>query len=218
MQDLAGNSPLHFAAKYGNLELCKYLIERGTQVYVKNKANQTAYDVAEDHHMVRQFLLPLVLSAERQLFEASNASMGAAPPPPPMGLGMMVGTGFTYGNTANNALPSVGGGGSSYGAPANNFYAPAPGVAMQQPTSAPVYQQSQYLQTSTAVPSAVTHGNMQLLAPNVAPTNNSSSSSPVPPVIASSVNLTPGYTPYATPGTSSKGNDRIIPSGDYELN
>jgi hypothetical protein len=62
--DKHGNSPLHYAAKYGHLELCKYLVEQGAAAHIKNKAKQSPYDVAESH-LVRQYLLPLLLQAER---------------------------------------------------------------------------------------------------------------------------------------------------------
>eukprot|EP00981_Chlorochromonas_danica_P007720 scaffold1869_cov163-Ochromonas_danica.AAC.32 len=64
LEDKSGDTPLHYAAKYGNLDICKYLIEKGASAHVRNKANQTSYDVAESH-LVRQYLLPLVLQAER---------------------------------------------------------------------------------------------------------------------------------------------------------
>ena len=79
LPDQSGNTPLHYAAKYGHLDLCKYLIEKGCQVAYKNKQQQSAYDVAESH-LVRQYLLPLFLQADRQ--------DGAPIPPPPMGMGM----------------------------------------------------------------------------------------------------------------------------------
>jgi hypothetical protein len=55
---------LHYAAKYGHVDLCKVLIDRGGSLGKRNKQNQNAYDVAENH-VVRQYLLPLVFQAER---------------------------------------------------------------------------------------------------------------------------------------------------------
>jgi len=63
--DQNGNSPLHYAAKYGHLDLCKYLVERGSMVNIKNKQLQTPYDISESH-AVRQYLLPLQFQAERE--------------------------------------------------------------------------------------------------------------------------------------------------------
>ena len=71
--DSAGNTPLHFASKYGNIDICKLLVERGCSPGKKNSKNQTAYDVAESH-VVRQFLLPLQLKAEREAQGGLNPS------------------------------------------------------------------------------------------------------------------------------------------------
>jgi hypothetical protein len=102
LPDQTGNVPLHYAAKYGNLDMCRFLIEKGSKTHLRNKQNQTAYDVAENH-LVRQYLLPLVLTGEREAAEASGVpipgteygfGVGAAPyttylsappPPPPIG-------------------------------------------------------------------------------------------------------------------------------------
>lgn len=73
--DKEGNTPLHFAAKYGHLDLCKYLIEKGARSHLKNKQGQTTYDIAESH-TVRQYLLPIVLTSEKEAAEA----MGVPPP------------------------------------------------------------------------------------------------------------------------------------------
>lgn len=103
LPDQNGNIPLHYAAKYGNLDMCKFLIEKGSKTYLKNKQNQTSYDVSENH-LIRQYLLPLVLSGEREAAEASGVPIpgmdygfagGVAPyttyvsapiPPPPIGV------------------------------------------------------------------------------------------------------------------------------------
>jgi hypothetical protein len=96
--DQNGNSPLHYSAKFGHLELCKYLIESGCHVGLKNKSNQTAYDLAESH-TVRQYLLPLVLVADRggsapdnstyvysEGYAAPMVSSYQVPGPPPSGM------------------------------------------------------------------------------------------------------------------------------------
>lgn len=74
LMDQNGNSPLHYAAKYGHLELCKYLIERGSLVNMKNKQQQSPYDVSQSHS-VRQFLLPLQFQAERDVSNDSYAQL-----------------------------------------------------------------------------------------------------------------------------------------------
>jgi hypothetical protein len=63
--DQQGNTPLHYAAKYGHLELCRTLIERGAFAGKKNDQGQTAYDTTESH-TVRQYLLPLQFQSERK--------------------------------------------------------------------------------------------------------------------------------------------------------
>jgi len=56
--DSYGNNPLHFAAKHGHIDLCKFLIEKGCSVLKRNNYQQTPYDVAQSH-VVRQYLLPI---------------------------------------------------------------------------------------------------------------------------------------------------------------
>ena len=63
--DSQQNTPLHFAAKYGHVDLCKFLVDQGSNPGRHNAQRQTAYDVAESH-VVRQYLLPLVLASERE--------------------------------------------------------------------------------------------------------------------------------------------------------
>lgn len=103
--DRNGNTPLHYAAKYGNLDMCKYLIEKGAKAHRRNASNQTTYDISENH-LVRQYLLPIVLTCEREAAEASGVPipgtdyglgigggsaapyatyLSAPPPPPPIG-------------------------------------------------------------------------------------------------------------------------------------
>eukprot|EP00597_Dinobryon_sp_UTEXLB2267_P013413 CAMPEP_0170108578 /NCGR_PEP_ID=MMETSP0020_2-20130122/6653_1 /TAXON_ID=98059 /ORGANISM="Dinobryon sp., Strain UTEXLB2267" /LENGTH=328 /DNA_ID=CAMNT_0010333323 /DNA_START=144 /DNA_END=1130 /DNA_ORIENTATION=+ len=72
--DQNGNSPLHYAAKYGNIDICKLLIERGAPILRKNKQQQTAYDAAEGHDTVRQYLLPILLQAERNHQDSDSNS------------------------------------------------------------------------------------------------------------------------------------------------
>lgn len=62
--DRNGSTPLHYASKYGHIDLCKHLVERGAFPARKNNLNQTPYDLAESH-IVRQYLLPLQFNAER---------------------------------------------------------------------------------------------------------------------------------------------------------
>ena len=74
--DRNGSTPLHYASKYGHLELCKHLVERGAYPARRNNFNQTPYDLAESH-TVRQYLLPLQLSAERGEDNPSTAGYSA---------------------------------------------------------------------------------------------------------------------------------------------
>lgn len=75
LKDVQGNTALHHAARNGNLDMVKVLVERGCSVLAKNNSNQTAYDVSEAHHFVRQYLLPLQFQAE------SAASYGSVSEP-----------------------------------------------------------------------------------------------------------------------------------------
>lgn len=63
-EDKAGNSPLHYAAKYGHIEMVKMLVGQGAAVEKRNSSRLTAYEVATDH-IVRQYLLPLQLKVGR---------------------------------------------------------------------------------------------------------------------------------------------------------
>lgn len=71
LPDTSGNTPLHYASKYGNIDICKCLIERKCSAAKRNTQNLTPYDVAENH-VVRQFLLPLQLTSEREAQEAAG--------------------------------------------------------------------------------------------------------------------------------------------------
>lgn len=75
--DLQGNTPLHYAARYGHLDLCRILVERGSFAGKKNDQGQTAYDTTECH-TVRQYLLPLQFQSERRYsFGASSCNVCA---------------------------------------------------------------------------------------------------------------------------------------------
>jgi hypothetical protein len=76
--DKNGSTPLHYASKYGHLELCKHLVERGALPAKKNTLNQTPYDLAESH-VIRQYLLPLQFNAEVQQSEHHDVTMSYAP-------------------------------------------------------------------------------------------------------------------------------------------
>lgn len=86
LADQNGDTPLHYAAKYGHLDLAKNLVERGAAAHSRNKNNQTPYDIAESH-LMRQYLLPLQLSAERGMPEFQQAppytNLGGISFPPP---------------------------------------------------------------------------------------------------------------------------------------
>lgn len=64
LRDREGNTTLHYAAMGGHLDLCKFLIERGVSPASRNSNGRSPYDVSENHHMVRQYLLPLMFQAE----------------------------------------------------------------------------------------------------------------------------------------------------------
>lgn len=68
------NTPLHYAAKHGHLELCKYLIERGASAGARNLQGETPYDVAVNH-IIRQYLLPLQFVQERDGAQQTDVFM-----------------------------------------------------------------------------------------------------------------------------------------------
>lgn len=69
--DSAGNKPLHYAAKHGHHELCKFLVGKGAFPGSRNNTGQTAYDVS-DNHIVRQYLLPLQFQDERESTDSNG--------------------------------------------------------------------------------------------------------------------------------------------------
>eukprot|EP01038_Epipyxis_sp_PR26KG_P005459 gene5459-7557_t len=76
--DQSGNTPLHFASKYGHIDLCRFLIDRGCNAAKLNSRKQSAYDIAESH-VVRQYLLPIILQADRPTdAQFSNQQNGVA--------------------------------------------------------------------------------------------------------------------------------------------
>ena len=62
--DGAGNTPLHYAAKYGHQDLCRLLVGKNAFPGKRNEKGETPYDVSESH-TVRQYLLPLQFQCER---------------------------------------------------------------------------------------------------------------------------------------------------------
>ena len=97
--DLLGNTPLHYAAKYGHPDLCKVLIDRGSFAGVKNNQGLTAYDVCSGPS-VGQYLQPQHFASNMQnmggnttgdiycqtqghVMGNSNYSMPMQPTPPP---------------------------------------------------------------------------------------------------------------------------------------
>ncbi|NBZ94833.1 MAG: ankyrin repeat domain-containing protein [Proteobacteria bacterium] len=46
-QNDAGNTALHYTARFGRLNICKLLLEKGADVHIKNMKGDTPYDMAE---------------------------------------------------------------------------------------------------------------------------------------------------------------------------
>lgn len=61
--DKAHNTPLHYASRFGNIDICRYLVDLNCLTGSRNTSGQSAYDVAESH-TVRQYLLPLQFREE----------------------------------------------------------------------------------------------------------------------------------------------------------
>ena len=51
--DANGNSPLHYAAKGGAIDICRHLVDSGCDAARKNASQQTPYDISQSH-VVRQ--------------------------------------------------------------------------------------------------------------------------------------------------------------------
>ena len=68
LKDNHGNTPLHYSAKHGHFDICKYLIDHGASAAARNARGQSPYDVADGNHRVRQYLLPIQLQLERDQF------------------------------------------------------------------------------------------------------------------------------------------------------
>jgi hypothetical protein len=114
MPDTTGNTPLHFAAKNGHIDICKRLVDLKANPAARNAQGQSAYDLAQNH-IIRQYLLPIQLAVERDMPE-----MQVQTDPFQFRNGMLVGAG--------------GGGGQP--PPANTSYAPPP-PALGIPAYAP---------------------------------------------------------------------------------
>lgn len=69
---------MHTASRYGHKDLCQYLIENGCIVGKRDNSGKTAYDVAENH-VVRQYLLPLQLTFEREQESTPNIELTGPP-------------------------------------------------------------------------------------------------------------------------------------------
>ena len=108
--DYGGNTPLHYAAKFGQLDVCKLLIVQfSVSASLKNARGETPYDGSNNNY-VRQYLLPLQLQSETKDMQNSGTLPGgitvdsitqgeaAYLPPPPIGGGVGGGGGGGYNN------------------------------------------------------------------------------------------------------------------------
>jgi ankyrin repeat protein len=74
-QDAAGLAPLHFACKFGHIEVARQLVARGAKLETKNKNGNTALNLASlSGHTA---IIRLLLDAGAQL--ETKANMGATP-------------------------------------------------------------------------------------------------------------------------------------------
>jgi hypothetical protein len=53
--DIYGNTPTHYCSKYGNCENLKFLLKHNPKLYIKNKKEKTAIDVAYDEEVIEIF-------------------------------------------------------------------------------------------------------------------------------------------------------------------
>lgn len=115
------NTPLHYASKFGNIDVCRYLVALNCLTGSRNTSGQSPYEVAESH-LVRQYLLPLQFQEEAR---HPDAIAQQAQPQDPFALGgrSQVPTNvapppvFSPPNT-----PSAGGGNLSANSPQVNCY------------------------------------------------------------------------------------------------
>jgi ankyrin repeat protein len=127
--DKAGNTPLHYASKFGNIDICRYLVALNCLTGSRNTSGQSPYDVAESH-TVRQFLLPLQFQEEAK---HPDAIAQQNQPQDPFALG---GRSQVPTNVAPPPVfsPTQGGGSGDLSANSpqvNNFYGQQPGYNMQ---------------------------------------------------------------------------------------
>lgn len=143
--DQSGNTPLHYACKYGNIDICRFLVEKGASAAKKNSKGETPYDAAGDHHVVRQYMLPIQFQAERSAGEGGydqSAHMGIS-------TSASYGAGQPYGQAYVAAPQGVPAGAgyppapapSAYGAPQPSYYGtpatPAPSLALPSGEASP---------------------------------------------------------------------------------
>lgn len=53
--DIYGNTPTHYCSKYGNCETLSFLLKHNPKLYIKNKKEKTAIDVAYDEEVIEIF-------------------------------------------------------------------------------------------------------------------------------------------------------------------
>lgn len=53
--DSYGNTPTHYASKYGNSESLKFLLKYNPKLYIKNLKEKTPIDVAYDEEIIEVF-------------------------------------------------------------------------------------------------------------------------------------------------------------------
>jgi ankyrin repeat protein len=143
LRDKANNTPLHFASKYGNIDICRYLVGLNCLTGSRNSSNQSPYDVAESH-IVRQYLLPLQFQEEAK---HPDAIAQQQLPQDPFALGGRSSVPTNVAPPPVFSPPSGGGGYSSQqagGYPMHNRYVAYPGMednSGPQQQSSPAPQQ-----------------------------------------------------------------------------